>query len=91
MRFLGPNARPNGLVARYQASCQREQQHQGMIGDLFGAVIGHIADDDAAAAGRPHIDIVVAHPAANDAAALRHGGKRAFADLGRMIDEEGVE
>ncbi len=47
MRFLGPNPRPDGLVARNQTPRQGEQEHEGMVSDFFGAVIGDVADDDA--------------------------------------------
>ena len=45
-----------------------------VVGDLVGAVIGHVGDRNIAPAGRGDVDIVVAHPAAHDdLAALKLG------------------
>ena len=53
---------------------QRQDQGQRVIGDLVDAVIGDVADRDAAVAGRLQVHVVHADAVADDDAGLAHGG-----------------
>jgi len=61
-----------------------------MVGDLLGAVIGHVAHDDATPAGRLQVHVVEADAAADDAATLRELGEGALGQLDVVIDQQHV-
>ena len=77
-------------MGRQQAARGRQQQHQGVVGDLLGAVVGHVADDDAARPGRVDVHVVVADAAAHDPLAARQAGEGPLADLDGVEDEQHV-
>ena len=58
-----------------------------MVGDFLGAVVGHVADDHAVAAGRLEVDVVIAHPGADHALAPRCPGKAGLAQVGNVMKE----
>ena len=75
-----PGAVAERLVGRQQPPGHGQQQHQGVVGHFLGAVVGHVADDDAARAGRVDVHVVVADAAADDAPAARQPAMVRLAD-----------
>ena len=52
------------------ATRQRQGHADGAVGDILGAVIGHVAHGNATGAGKFVIDVVDAHAAADDQLAM---------------------
>ena len=48
------------------AAAQGQRQRDRMVGDLGGAVIGHVADEDVASRRRGAVELVVTDPHADD-------------------------
>ena len=57
-----PGSRPDRLVRRHQPAHDRQQEHDRMIGDFLGAVIGNVADDHAVPRRGLDVDVVIARP-----------------------------
>jgi hypothetical protein len=56
----------NGALDSYHPAITGEHQADGMVGDFVDAIIGHVANGDAARAGDVDIDRIESDAAAND-------------------------
>ncbi len=72
------------------ASQQRQRHADGGVRDLFGPVVRHVRHMDAARPGRHMIHVVESHPAANNESAILQPFNRPRANLGAMINHDGV-
>ena len=73
------------LIELGDAAGEGEHQADGGVGDFFGAVVGDVGDRDASGRGGAIVDVVVAHAAAHDEAAML----KSRDGIGR--DRDGVE
>ena len=83
-RLVVPGARADCLVARHQPANQGQQEHDRVVGDFLGSVVGHVAHDHAVAAGRRPIDVVIAHTGSNHALAPWCPGKAGLSQVGNV-------
>ena len=65
---------------------QGEDEGEGVVGDLVDAVVGDVADGDAAGFGGVAVDVVVADPVADDRLRPFHRGDDVGIDRGKLRD-----
>ena len=82
-----PGSRADGLVARHQPTRQGQQEHDGVVSHFLGAVVGHVADDDAVPAGRVQVDVVVSHAGPDHALAPARSREARFSQVGDVVKE----
>src|SRR3954452_10577791 len=90
-RFVVPRPRADRVVARNEPSGDGQQEHDRVIGDLLGAVVGDVTDDHPMTVRRFEVHVVVAHTGPDDALATRGEGQGRFAESRDVVEkEEGV-
>jgi hypothetical protein len=82
----GPSA--HAPVERHDAAHEGEKEGKRAVGHLLDAVVGDIADPDAAIGCRRHVDVVVAHAARRDDPECRQPVELGRADGLIRADEE---
>ena len=85
-----PHALAGRPVVLRQLSQQRQPQRNGVIGDLLGAVIAHVGDQDALGRGRRNVDDVDADAVAGDHSAALHPRNGVRADIGILVHDRGA-
>ena len=70
-RPVVPGSGTDCLEGRHQAASQGEQEHDRVIGDFLGPVVGHVADDHAVPSRGLEVDIIKPDPGPDHAPALR--------------------
>ena len=69
MMSCGPIVSPHRFHHERQPPSERQQQRQRVLGLFVEAEVRHVGDDDAAASGRGHVDLVRARSQPSDHAA----------------------
>ena len=67
-------------MRRHEPARQGQQEHDRVVGDLLGAVIGHVADDHAMLGRGFQVDIIVADPRADGPLASRRAREAGLAE-----------
>ena len=88
--LLLPLAGLHRLVGGRHRARERQHQRAGVLGDADAVGAGRVDDEDAAAAGGRHVDVVDAGAGAADDAELGGRGEQILRDLGRAADEQCV-
>ena len=83
-----PGSRPDRLVRRHQPAHDRQQEHDRVVGDFLGAVIGDVADNHAVPRRGLDVDVVIADPGADDAPAPRRTREAGFAHDRDVVKEQ---
>ncbi len=71
-------------------SIESEGEGEGVVGDLLGTVIGHVADGDACLGGSGDVDRIKTDPVADDGLAVRHLGDYRSGDERAVPENQGV-
>jgi hypothetical protein len=85
--LLFPLSGLHRLIGGGDGTGQRQHQAERMLGDADAVGAWRVDDEDAAAAGGRHVDVVHTRSGASDDAELGSGGKEILGDLGGAADQ----